>query len=57
MVRGRKDDHRERAWRERGMVREGEIPARDCETVEGDLELEGDWDSEMGPLVGGVIIT
>ena len=56
MVRGRKDDHRERAWRERGMVREREIPARDCETVEGDLEIEGDWDGEMGPLVG-VIIT
>ena len=38
------------------MVREGEIPARNCETVEGDLEMEGDWDSDMGPLVG-VIIT
>ena len=32
------------------MVREREIPARDCETVEGDLEIEGDWDGEMDHL-------
>lgn len=40
-------------------MREREIPARDCETVELDLEMEGDWDGEMefkGPLVS-VIIT